>query len=281
MAAIHTATEPEGRSAAAVFRFFLLTYVVSWTFFAAYLATGVTPLILVGVWGPTLMGMALTARYHGAAGLRRFLGRFGRIRIGLRWWIALLLLPAGIHFAGRSAWQLLGPGTFDPELWFSVQTVIMSFVVAGFGEELGWRGFALPRLQQRYSPLVASLILAVVHLLWHLPAYWLREGIHTVPFVFIAAFVVPWTVIFTWIYNRSGGSLVFAVGFHAISNISLSLVRFMPLDSEVPITPELLTRWSLPAGLAGPYLSVVAVYWIVAAIVVLSGGLRPANTDTP
>ena len=249
--------------------------------FAAGQQAQVLPLILVGVWGPTLMAVALTLYYHGGKGLWAMLKRFGRVRVGLQWWFVLLFLPATVHFVGRSLWQLAYAGAVDIEFWFSVATVITSFLIAGLGEELGWRGFALPRLQERFSPLTASVILAGVHFFWHLPTYWLGQGIHNVPLVYALAFIVPWTIIFTWLYNRSGGSLVFAVGFHAMSNISLAVVRFMPLDSEVPISPDLVTQLSLPAALSGPYLSVVAVYWVIAIAVVWSGGLTPANTDIP
>ena len=82
-------------------------------------------------------------------------------------------------------------------------------------------------------------------------------------------------------YNRSGGSLIFAVGFHAISNAFLSIIRFMPLDSEVPITPKLITQWSLPADLSWPYLAVCAVYGLVAFMVVFTGKFNKVNTDIP
>jgi len=183
-----------------------------------------------------------------------------------------------------SLWQVFYDGELNPfiaPLEFWLGAILPSFLIAGFGEELGWRGFALPRLQRMMSPLKAAFILALVHLFWHLPTYWLGQGMHNVPFLFVLAFVFPWTVIFNWLYNRSGGSMIFAVGFHAISNASLSIVRFMPLDSEVSISPELLGTVSLPTSLAGPYLSVCAFYSVVAIAVVLLGRYGKANTDIP
>lgn len=236
------------------FIFFVVTYIFSWTMFFMGHQLEVLPLVLVGIWGPTLMAITLTIYYYRFSGLTRMLKRFGRIKIPLQWWVLLLLLPVLIHLSGRFLWQLfyvreLGLGV---DIWFSIPTIVMSFLIAGFGEELGWRGFALPRLQQEFSPLKASLILAAVHFFWHLPTYWLGQGIHNVPMIYALSFIFPWTIIFTWLYNRSGGSLIFAVGFHAISNTSLSLVRFMPLEEEVPITPSLIPQFSLPAELSGP-----------------------------
>jgi len=261
--------------------FFGATYGFSWALMALGHYTQVLPFVLLGVWGPTLVATGLTTYYYGRSGLREMLGRFGRVRVGLQWWLVLLFLPAAVHLVGRSLWQLMGPGELDLQLWFSVSTVFTSVLIAGLGEELGWRGFALPRLQALFSPLMASVLLAGVHFFWHLPTYWLGQGIHNVPLVYAVGFMVPWTVIYTWVYNRSGGSLLFAVGFHAISNTFLSVVRFMPLDAEVPISPDLITQVFLPGEYSGPYLSVVAVYWVVALIVVGTGGLTPANTDTP
>ena len=146
---------------------------------------------------------------------------------------------------------------------------------------MGWRGFALPRLQKHFSPTIAVVILGLVHLFWHLPTYWLGTGIHNVPLVYIFLFILPWTMLFNWLYNRSNGSLIFAVSFHAITNASLSLFRFLPSERDVPIDTSLLTKLSLPAELGGPYLSVMAVYTIVAFTIWGLDGYKRKNTDLP
>ena len=267
-----------------VFIFFLCTYAVSWSLFMIGKKLDVLPIILLGVWTPSLMALLLTFLFMGKKAIRRFLGRFGRTNIKWYWWLVLLALPFIIHLIGRSIWELWEYGEVSLKvlpLKYWLGAFIPSILIAGLGEELGWRGFALPRLQQNFSPIVATLILAVIHLLWHLPTYWLGQGMHNVPFVYVIAFVLPWTIIFNWLYNRSGGSLLFAVGFHAISNTSLSLVRFLPLESEVGISPELLSMTSLPRELAGPYLSVCAIYAVVAILVLWRGQFNKVNTDTP
>lgn len=267
-----------------VYLFFLATYVFSWSMFALGQSLDLMPVLLTGIWGPSLISMVFTWKYYGRKGLGSFFARFKRINVRWYWWLALILLPAAIHFVGRSLWQIYYEGEVNPffmplEYWAG--SIISSFLIAGFGEELGWRGFALPRLQAHYSPTKSALILALFHTMWHLPTYWLGQGIHNVPAIFVLLFVFPWTVIFCWLYNRSGGSLIFAVSFHAISNASLAIVRFMPLDSEVPISTELLTQTGLPEALAGPYLSVVAVYTVVALLVWRFGKFNKVNTDIP
>lgn len=264
--------------------FFILTYVFSWLCFFIGYKTDLLPIILIGIWGPTISSIFLTSYYNGKKGFLQLLGRFTRYKIKWYYWVLLIFLPVTIHFVGRSLWQIIYEGQLNlfylaPEYWLSA--LIPSFLIAGFGEELGWRGFALPRLQSQYSPIKATFILATMHLLWHLPTYWLGQGIHNVPFIFVLAFVFPWTFIFNWLYNKSGGSLIFAIGFHAISNASLSIVRFMPLDSEVQIAPSLLTKLSIPIELAGPYLTVCALYLVVALLVIRFGGFNKVNVDFP
>jgi len=242
------------------------------------------PVILLGVWAPSITSIILTWFYYGRKGLQHFIGRFKRIKIRWYWWVLLIFLPASIHFTGRSIWQLFYSGEINPSILsitYWLGAIVPSILIAGLGEELGWRGFALPRLQKAFSPIAASFILALVHLCWHLPTYWLGQGIHNVPFIYVLAFVFPWTFIFNWLYNKSGGSLLFAVGFHAISNASLNIVSFFPRESEVPISPELLTNWSFPIEFGGPYLMVCLVYVIVACMVVFKGKFNEVNIDTP
>jgi len=267
-----------------VITFFILTYTLSWLLFFIGHKVQFMPVIMLGIWAPSLTSVGLTLYFFGKKGLSQMFGRFKRYKVKWYFWVLLLLLPVSIHFVGRSLWQLFYDGAINPfhlkpAYWLGA--IIPSFLIAGFGEELGWRGFALPRLQRNFSPVKAAFILATVHLLWHLPTYWLGQGMHNVPFLFTIAFVFPWTFIFNWLYNKSGGSLIFAVGFHAISNASLSIIRFMPLDSEVPITPKLLTQLSLPANLSGPYLTVCGVYVLVALLVVFKGKFNAVNTDLP
>lgn len=267
-----------------LFVFFIATYFISWSLFFVGYKTQLLPVILLGIWGPSITAIILTSIYFGKKGLAQLFSRFKRYKVKWYWWILLILLPVSIHFTGRSIWQLFYDGELNPfylDTTYWAGAIIPSFIIAGFGEEIGWRGFALPRLQINFSPFKASIILALVHLFWHLPTYWLGQGIHNVPFLFVLAFVFPWTFIFNWLYNRSGGSLIFAIGFHAISNASLAIVRFMPLDSEVPITTDLITNTYIPIELAGPYLSVCAVYFVVALLVVRFGKFSRVNVDIP
>ena len=114
--------------------------------------------------------------------------------------------------------------------------------VLAFGEETGWRGFALPRLQERFGPLRGTLILGTLRGLWHLPALlvpgFISASTLSVPFIvgWIATAVAA-TVLYTWIFNNTGGSLLIAILVHAGSNASSSL-----LGALVPEHP-ILSPW--------------------------------------
>jgi membrane protease YdiL (CAAX protease family) len=261
--------------------YFLATFALSWGIFWAALAFGFaeSPIVILGVWGPTLSAIIVTAVFHGIAGLRRFLGRFDA-RQGLKWFLPLLAFFMAIGLAGRFIGAAVAGIAFDLRFWgwaWVVQVMITQFLIPGLGEEFGWRGFALHRLQHVMTPLTATLVIAFFHLLWHLPTYWLGQGMHNVPAIWAIFFLVPWTVLFTWAYNRSGGSIAVSVICHATSGMSLSFAAFLPAASVVPISTDLLFMTWLPNGLMGPYLGVAVLYWLL-ALYVLCGGLGGLGT---
>jgi membrane protease YdiL (CAAX protease family) len=261
--------------------YFVTTFAISWGIFGAALAFGFTnsPVVILGVWGPTLTAIILTAGFYGRSGLKRFFGRFNA-REGIKWFLPLLGFFLAIGLAGHFVGSIATGIEFDAEFWgwaWVTQVMIVQFVVAGMGEEFGWRGFALQRLQHLVTPLQATMIVAFFHLLWHAPTYWLGQGMHNVPAIWAAFFIVPWSILFTWAYNRAGGSILVSVLFHATSGAALSYTAFLPGENEISISPELITMTWLPDGLMGPYIGVAALYWLV-AIYVLCGGFGGLGT---
>jgi len=139
--------------------------------------------------------------------------------------IALLLYPL-IYWLGALLSGALGQGSYyTPEPltgWDAALTISIIFLYQFFygnvlGEEVGWRGFALPRLQVSLSPLVASLIIALIWFLWHLPL--MLGNPDAIPFLWHALSFVPSSIFLTWIYNRTNGSIL-AVGIaHVMNNV--------------------------------------------------------------
>ncbi len=119
----------------------------------------------------------------------------------------------------------------------AVLTIFLFSIFPGsaLGEEIGWRGFALPQLQTRCSALAASLGLGVIWALWHLPLWLTGSAGH--PLALYPAFavaVVAASVLYTWIYNSTGGSLLIVVLFHATTNLPVSVFAEALLGGTVP-----------------------------------------------
>jgi uncharacterized protein len=136
-----------------------------------------------------------------------------RATSSISWRLALfaLIFPAGAHLLGSSVLRALG--LYDAQHWLyppRLSTEIAIAVVAPLGEEWGWRGYALPRLQARLSPWAASLWIGLVWNLWHVPTLFVPEARGVTPLelgLYLVAMLAS-SIIYTWLFNRSGGSLV-------------------------------------------------------------------------
>jgi membrane protease YdiL (CAAX protease family) len=235
----------------------------------------------VGVYGPSLAAIILTGYLAGWQGVRKFLKRITIWRVGLRWYAFLLFGFVAIEMAGYGLYRLLGGPALDiavPTLVSVLPVLLVQILIPGLGEEFGWRGFALPRLQAKWGPIAASVVLSLIHLLWHSPTYWLGTGIHNVPLILVILWVIPWTILFVWVYNNTQGSILIAVLYHALFGVTLSFMPFFPPESVVPITPALIVDFSLNS-IFGPYMATTALFWVAAIIVVVATGGRLGYSD--
>ena len=199
--------------------FFVLAYALSWWPWILY-AFGLSPTPIAS-FGPFLAALVVLAITQGKSGIGGLLRRMVRWRVGIRWYAVALLLPVGIALAATALNVLLGaqaPSAADLGGWtglFSTFAVVL--LIPGTGgtwEEPGWRGFALPSLQAGRSALVASLILGAVWALWHLPLVVATGQMGGWDIVIIMA----WTLVLTWVYNGTGGSVLIVMLFHAMFN---------------------------------------------------------------
>jgi membrane protease YdiL (CAAX protease family) len=106
--------------------------------------------------------------------------------------------------------------------------VFFLFQVVANGEEFGWRGYALPKLQGRQSALVASLIIGLVWAVWHVPKYLTAGDPHDLPFWFFTLNMIASSILYTWVFNGSGGSLLLALLLHAAVNTWIVMLPIMP-----------------------------------------------------
>ena len=252
--------------------FFVLAYLVSWVIWGALAATATsiaTPLggvlNVVATAGPTIAAI-LVALALGSGALRRLLTGFSLRLASPRWILIALLLPL-LLIAAAIGLSVAGMGGATPLVTTAALLAIgaewlrVVFLGGPLEEEVGWRGFALPRLQARMSAWNAALLLGLLWGLWHLPLYLVPgtgqfdsvSGDPATGAPLIAAFVF-WTVglsvLFAWLFNSSRGSLIVVILFHASVNTGSFIPGALGSTGAASMLYALLT-----------WLAVVVVVW--------------------
>jgi len=212
--------------------YFVLAYALSWACWIP-LAIAKTwasfPYIIFAILGngmPSLLGIALTALVSGKNGLKELFGRLGRAHAPLMWYAVVLLLIPALRLAAAGIPALLGLATIT--VAFSGFTVLGG-LGAALLEELGWRGFALPRMQARRPAFTASLLLGALWGAWHLPVQ-IAQGLPLtaaglIPFLFSLLMLTALAVLFTWVYNNTNSSLFLMILLHAVAYTTGSAIQ--------------------------------------------------------
>jgi membrane protease YdiL (CAAX protease family) len=179
----------------------------------------------------------MAAVVAGRGGVARLLGQLIPTRPGVIAWCVLAIVGPLLAFATAAALACRGspiPGwdAYVHQLTaFPALLAARTFLGGGLGEELGWRGFALPALERRWSPLIASLLIGGVWLVWHVPAYLLDPASQEIPFAIFGAFVLASSVVLTFVYDATGGELLPVVFLHASLNASAELMQVAGLNA--------------------------------------------------
>jgi uncharacterized protein len=225
--------------------------------------------------GPTLGGILTIGLLAGRNGLGDLFRRCLRWRFPPLLYVGailiqpLILLAALLSRGYGAEVQSVSLGTTLGV--FAGQLVLGVFLGGGLGEELGWRGFMLPRLCERHSPLVASLLVAISWFAWHIPAYVLADKGESDPVLPFAVIVIPFSIVLTWAYFRSQESLLLPILLHGAINASFYTME------------DLLPGVTGAAGFQPGFDWIVAGIWcLLAGIVVVKWGpgLSP-KTSTP
>jgi uncharacterized protein len=233
--------------------FFVLAYALSWLAWPVW-ALGFYPNPIFS-FGPFLAALLVLAITRGKTGVGGLLRRMVRWRVGLRWYAVALLVPVTLTLAATVLNVLLGaqaPSSAELGGWTGLLPLFfLILLIPGLGgtwEEPGWRGYALPRLQDGRSALIASLILGVLWALWHLPLMVVGQ-VHYADIVLVIAAAV----VFTWVFNNANGSVLIVMLMHAMNN-TVSGSFFSPMFSGADSVRQ---SW------------MIAAVWCVAAIVVV------------
>lgn len=208
--------------------FVVLAFGLSWVPWLTILVTTGDPfadpvsvaLFVGGGFGPTLAGVILAGVSQGRTGLRRLGRDLTRRRLGR--WYGLLLVPLPVVVIavavtvplGEASWELAGAA----HLILLPSALLGGLVLGGF-EEIGWRGFLQPRLQDHVTALTGSVVVGLVWAIWHAPLFFLESTSQasSSPFWF-TVHAVALSVILTWLYNGTAGSLLLVVLFHGTTN---------------------------------------------------------------
>jgi membrane protease YdiL (CAAX protease family) len=251
-------------------KFVLLAYALTWfgsavvfsgrldAFGPAFLAAR-TLLLLLGSFAPSVAAVGITASEEGVPGLRALLRGLIHWHVAPRWYVLAILYPFAIlssveiaHRGIAGAWLPL-----RAPLWFAIagSTILRNVVRAS--EEVGWRGYALPRLTERFGLRKASLILGPIWALWHLPAFFIPgRGAYVQTLPTFVLEVTALSVVFAWLYAKSDGSLLPVILMHSAIDEVFSVL--LPPPGAPPASP-----FAFSAELV-PWL-IIAFAWLTAA----------------
>lgn len=248
--------------------FFFLAYILSWAveiplaLQANHLIQTSLPFSLhyLAGYGPLLAALIVTGLSQGSGGLKDIFTRMFDWRVKPEWWLVavspLLLLGLAViilRLTGGPEFSLslLGQVDFLPEIG-PLGALFLWILTFGLGEETGWRGFALPRLQKRNSALGATLILCIFWAGWHLPAFFYLYDPKFLPGWLLG--MLAGAIFFTWLYNSTGGSILIVSLFHGIFNFTTGCT-------------------ACKSGLVAPVISAVVMLWAVVVVIIF----KPRN----
>ena len=191
--------------------------------------------ILISSLGALFPAFVISGAFSRNAGLRRYLSTLVRPRGNIVWYLIALFAFPVIHLVGNVITRGMGLDGPEPAEGMSmglfslalITFVHVLFYTGGINEESGWRGFAVPRLQARLCPLVAGLIVWGFHMLWELPFDTLFSS-GPWPYMSRLVWMPSWSILFMWVYNRTRGSILAPVLFHASMNTMNPLMRVLP-----------------------------------------------------
>jgi membrane protease YdiL (CAAX protease family) len=255
----------------AVLTYYILTFAISWGGIVlilgpdGFVSTGATMPIVGGaalVAGPSIAGVLLTGVVDGRSGFRRLLSRLRRWRVGARWYAVALLIGPLVMAGTVFGLSLVSP-EFRPDIVTAADklSIVVSGMalglMVGFFEELGWTGFALPRLRLRYSLVATGLVMGLLWGAWHFPMFaGTTDPKGLVPAalvvgIFLFGWLPPYRVLMVWVYDRTE-SLLVAILMHAPISATAYVLASEARSSAALVIPVLV--WG-------------AAFWVIVAIV--------------
>jgi membrane protease YdiL (CAAX protease family) len=250
--------------------FFVLTFAIAWSIWLplGFFIPENPYLSLPGAWAPTISALILIGLIDGKEGIRKFLKRLLHWRVGLGWHLIVLFGIACIAYLSISVGKLFNipapelslPNGLPREMlpaFLPVIFLINIFVGGPLAEDIGWRGYILPKMREGMTSLHASILIGVIWAFWHLPYFifpaW-RSAVGNIPFFWFLLLTTSWSVLFAWVYVNTE-SILLPVLFHAAINTTLGTLGVLGQSNgdQLPLMFNTLFTWIVVA-------IVVAVY---------------------
>jgi membrane protease YdiL (CAAX protease family) len=202
---------------------------------------------MVNAFSPSVVAIVLTWKGEGKASLNQFLKRVIQFKIGWRWYLAVIAVVILPTLGQLLIIRLLGQ-VFDFKGFITQLGSFIPLILIGpLSEELGWRGYALGRLQTKWNALVSSIVVGILWALWHLPLFFMvGTSQHELHFSFISFLVglIALSILFTWLNNNTGSSIWTAVLFHWLftyaAQVVASYVTRSPVYNWLEYSPYVL-----------------------------------------
>jgi len=235
--------------------FYALAFVLSWLGWLpqALHSRGLFPfdhplLALLGGVGPTLAAVITVWALEGKDGPRALFAPLFRWRVPWLWyavvllsWFVVALVALGVGTLGGHPFPPLGRVP-----WGALPSIFVAMVLSNVWEEVGWRGFALPRFQERLSDLATALLMGVLWMLWHVPLLLNPASpMSGLPWYAELLFSLALSVIYIWLYNHTRRSLLLVTLFHAMSNtVAWALMELGVYTSSYPFVVGVTAAWA-------------------------------------
>lgn len=234
--------------------FFLLTFTLTWAMWipASLIKAGGGASILgpdspvgqLARWMPGIAAILLTAILTGKKGVGGLFRPLKIWRVNIGWYLFAALFQPVLFVVARwidalfgNTYEIVPPlSAVDAPIAFVVPVVIITAIPGAFMEELGWRGFALPRLHNRNSALIASIILGLIWGVWHIPSMMYFDETNVWNVTWAVLNFIPATILFTWLFNNTKGSLLLVTLYHASVQYSNNFLGLIPTQTADHLT---------------------------------------------
>lgn len=260
-------------------RFFIIVFLVAWLLFITaslvsdngQLSTLSRLLIFMGAISPGLVAVFLTAKTTGGEGVKLLISKISFKNTGVMWYIFAVTfiafikgLAALVYFLLFNSWPQFGTTS-----WYVMLFAIVVSMWAQAGEEIGWRGYALPRMSKKFGLAMSSVLLGIIWAIWHLPLFYIAAAdTFNQSFPLYLLQVTGLSVIMAWLFWKVNGNLLPLMVFHAAINNTKDIV---PSASKASASPFTLN--ASPIG----WIS-VALIWVVAFYFIYTMTRKPAAT---